>query len=179
MSNANILIDKFEAQLQADQVADVNSLLCKWQSIFALHDLDLGKTSKVKHHIRLTYETPFKEKYRNIPPALVNEVRQHLQEMLDLGVIRRSESPYASNVVLVRKKDESLRFCIDLSKLNSLTVKDTYALPRIEDTFHSLKGAEWFSTLDLKSSYWQVEIAEEDKPKTAFLVGQLGFFECN
>ena len=111
LSDANILIDKFEAQLKenlsAEQVADVNSLLCKWQSIFALHDLDLGKTSKVKHHIRLTDETPFKEKYRNIPPALVNEVRQHLQEMLDLGVIRRSESPYTPNVVLVRKKDEA------------------------------------------------------------------------
>jgi hypothetical protein len=110
---------------------------------------------------------------------MIDEVREHLQEMLDLGVIRRSESPYASNVVLVRKKDGSLRFCIDLRRLNNLTVRDAYALPRIDDTLDALGGARWFSTLDLKSSYWQVELAEEDKEKTAFTVGPLGFWECN
>ena len=106
---------------------------------------------------------------------MVEDIRQHLQEMLDLGVIRRSESPVASNVVLVRKKDQSLRFCIDLRRLNSRTIKDSYSLPRIEQTLDTLHGAKWFSTLDLKSAYWQVEIAEEDKHKTAFTVGPLGF----
>ena len=85
--------------------------------------------------------------------------------MLDLGVIQRSESPFASNVVLVRKKDQSLRFCIDLRKLNNRTIKDSYSLPRIEETLGTLYGAKWFSTLDLNSAYCQVEITEEDNIK--------------
>ena len=84
---------------------------------------------------------------------MIDEVRQHLQELSDLGVIRWSESPYASNVVLVKKKDGSLRFCIDLRRLNSITVRDAYALPRIDDTFDALSGAKWLSTLDLKGVY--------------------------
>ena len=109
---------------------------------------------------------------------MLEEVRAHLKEMVDLQVIQRSESSFSSNVVLIRKKDGSLRFCIDLRKLNAITIPDAYALPRIDDTLDALNGAKWFSTLDLKSSYWQVDVAEEDRHKTAFSVGPLGFWEC-
>ena len=98
--------------------------------------------------------------------------------MVEAGAIRRSFSPWANAVMLVRKKDGGLRFCIDLRKLNNRTVKDGYSLPRIEDTLDCLHGAVWFSTLDLKSGYWQVELEEEAKPLTAFTVGPLGFLEC-
>ena len=81
-------------------------------------------------------------------------------------------------MVLVRKKDGGLRFCIDLRKLNNRTIKDGYSLLRIEDTLDCLHGAVWFSTLDLKSGYWQVELEEEAKPLTAFTIGPLGFWEC-
>ena len=81
-------------------------------------------------------------------------------------------------MVLVRKKDGGLRFCIDLCKLNNRTVKDGYSLPRIEDTLDCFHGAVWFSTLDLKSGYWQVGLEEEAKPLTAFSMGPLGFWEC-
>ena len=81
-------------------------------------------------------------------------------------------------MVLVRKKDWGLRFCIDLCKLNNRTVKDGYSLPRIEDTLDCLHGAVWFSTLDLKSGYWQVELEEEAKPLTAFIICPSGFWEC-
>ena len=140
--------------------------------MFSLHDLYLGKISIAKHRIRLKDDTgtPFREWNRWIPPALTDEVRAHLKEMLDLGVIRPSESPYSSNVVLVRKKDGSLRFYIGLRQLNSRTVKDTF------DTFDALQGARLFSTLDLKSSYWQMKIEKAGKEKTAFTVGSLGFF---
>ena len=169
---------QLQETLEPEQVREVKEHLNKWQEVFSLHDLDLGHTSKVKHKIQLTDNTPFKDKYRRIPPSMIDEVGAHLKEMIDLKVIRPSQSPYCSNVVLVRKKDNTLRFCIDLRKLNNLTVKDSYALPRIEETFDALHGAKWFSTLDIKSAYWQVEIEEQDKHKTAFVVGQLGFYEC-
>ena len=88
-------------------------------------------------------------------------MKDHLQEMVEVRAIRRSFSPWSSAVVLVRKKHGGLRFCIDLHKLNNRTVQDGYSLPRIEDTLDCLHGAVWFSTLDLKSGYWQVELEEE------------------
>ena len=110
---------------------------------------------------------------------MFEEVREHIKEMLDADAIRESQSPFSSNIVLVRKKDNSLRFCIDFRKLKNRTVKDAYSLPRIEETIDSLSGAKYFSKLDLRSGYWQVGIKEADKHKTAFSVGPLGFFECN
>ena len=138
----------------------------------------MGKCNIIKHAIKITDPQPFKECYRRIPPHLYEEVKAHLQEMVEVGAIRKSFSPWASAVVLVRKKDGGLRFCIDLRKLNNRTIKDGYSLPRIEETLDCLHGAVWFSTLDLKSGYWQVELEEEAKPLTAFTVGPLGFWEC-
>ena len=127
----------------------------------------LGHTDLVTHHIKLNDDNPFKERHRRIPPAMVNAVRDHLRQMLDNGVIRPSESPCASPVVLVRKSNGKLRFCIDYRKLNSNTVKDSYALPRIEELIDHL----------LSSGYYQVEVEEQDKCKTAFTAGPLEFFE--
>ena len=98
--------------------------------------------------------------------------------MLDIGAIRKLHSPWASVVVLVQK-DSSLRFCIDLGKLNNWTIKDTYSLPSTDETLDSLQGLQWFSLLDLKSGYWQVEMDEESKPLTAFTMGPLGFYKCD
>ena len=98
--------------------------------------------------------------------------------MLQAGVIRESTSPFSSNVVIVRKKDGTIPFCIDYRKLNQRTEKDAYPIPRIDDTLHSLAGSKFFTTL-LKSGYWQVELKETDKAKTAFQVGSLGYYECN
>ena len=98
--------------------------------------------------------------------------------MLAVGVIQRSTSPWASPVVLVHKKDGSLRFCIDLRKLNNQTVKDAQSLPRIEDSLDCLNETAIFMSLDLPSGYWQVEMTEDSKPLTAFTVRPLGFCEC-
>ena len=146
--------------------------------MFALGSMELGRTSLVKHSIKITAPRPFKERYRRIPPHQFEEVRKHLKEMEDIGAIRRSNSLWASPVVLVKKKDGTLRFCIDLRKLNSRTIKDTYSLPRIEESLDCLNGACIFSLLDLKSGYWQVELDDESIPLTAFNVGPLGFYEC-
>ena len=161
-----------------EQQYAARKLLCDYADTFSKNDLDLGKCNILKHNIQLTDQQPFKERYRRIPPHLFEEVKQHLQEMVEVGAIRKSFSPWASGVVLVRKKDGGLRLCIDLRKLNNRTIKDGYSLPRIDDTLDCLHGAKWFSTLDLKSGYWQVELEEEAKPLTAFTMGPLGFWEC-
>ena len=96
---------------------------------------------------------PFKEHYWYVPPYMYNDVKAHLQEMLDIGTIRKSHSPLANIVVLVQKKDGSLRFCIDLRKLNNQTVKDAYSLPHIHKSLNSLQGSQWLSSLNLKSGY--------------------------
>lgn len=97
-----------------------------------------------------------------------------LQDMLDKNIIHPSCSPSSFG----EKKDGSLRFCVDFQKLNSLTRKDAYALPRIDNILNSLAGSKWFITLDLASEYWQVEICPEDKEKTTFCM-QDGHFEFN
>ena len=155
------------------------NLISGFQDIFSTSSTDIGTTSMVKHHIELSDTTPFKQKYRRIPPAMVEEVRTHLKELIASGVIRPSHSPFSSNVVLVRKSDGSLRMCVDYRQLNSRTVRDNYALPRIEDILDSLSGNNYFTVLDMKAGYHQIEILEEHKQRTAFTVGPLGFFEFN
>ena len=164
---------------EPDQVEKIHESLSKWKHIFSTGFTDIGRTDFVEHAIKLHDETPFRETYRRIPPGMYEEVRQHLKEMLEIGAIRKSNSRYCSNVVLCRKSDGSLRFCIDLRKLNNKTIKDAYSLPRSTEVMDSLIGSKYFSKLDLRSGYWQVEIKEEDKHKTAFTVGPLGFYECN
>ena len=170
-------IDLTSCNLTEEQREKLKEFLARWSHIFSKDITDLGKCDLVKHQINLNDNVPFKEPHRRIPPALFNEVREHLAEMLQAGAFRPSKSSYSSNVVIVRKKDGSLHFCVDFRKLNSKTIKDAYAIPRVEDTLHLLAGAKYFTKLDLRSGYWQVELEESDKPKTAFKVGTLGFYE--
>ncbi len=156
----------------------ITQSLHAYADVFAQHDLDFGHASKVKHHINLKDETPFKQKSRPIHPNDYEAVRKHLKTLLDAGVIQESESPYSSPIVVVRKKNGEVRLCIDYRKLNALTIRDAYALPNLEEAFSALAGSKWFSVMDLKSGYYQVEMEERDKPKTAF-VCPLGFYEFN
>ena len=100
-----------------------------------------------------------------------------VQQMLSNGVIRPSNSPWASPVVLVKKKDGSLRFCADFRQLNAATIKDAHPIPCIDNLLDFLHGTCWFSTLDLKSGYWQFHIQEQDKEKTAFRTSSGQLFE--
>ena len=151
--------------------------MVEYQHLFTLNDLELGKMSMVKHEIKLSNPVPFKDRYRRIPPHEFEEVCNYLWDMLKVGVIRKSVSPWASPVVLVCK-DSSLRFCIDLRKLNSRTIKDTCSLPRFKESLDCLNGAIIFTSLDLKARYWQVEMEENSIPYTTFTVGPLGSYEC-
>ena len=153
-------------------------LIQEYHDVFLLDKNELGCTNTVKHKIEIDDSEPFKEHFRHIPPPLLDEVRQHINDMLEAGAIRPSNSPWCNVVVLVCKKDGGLCFCIDFRKLNAKTKKDSYPLPHIQETLDSLVGARVFSTLDLKSGFWQIMMDEDSKQYTAFTVGNLGFFEC-
>ncbi|RXN17163.1 Retrovirus-related Pol polyprotein from transposon 412 [Labeo rohita] len=146
--------------------------------VFAQHELEFGRTDKVKHRINLNDKTPFKHRARPVHPQDIEAVRNHLHQLLDAEIIRESESPFSSPIVVVRKKNGDVRLCIDYRKLNLQTVKDSYALPNLEESFSALTGSKWFSVMDLKSGFYQIEMEEADKHKTAF-VCPLGFFEFN
>ena len=153
-------------------------LLHSYSNIFAQHTADFGRTGKIKHRIDTGDSPPIRQPFRRTPPNRREDMTRLLGEMSNKSVIQPSTSPWASPVVLVRKKDGSHRFCIDYRKVNAVTRKDAYPLPRIDDTLDTLSGSQWFSTLDLISGYWQVEVDPQDKPKTAFATPD-GLFEFN
>ena len=149
-------------------------LLAEYHDVFSLDLAELDCTYSMEHIIKVTDDTTFKEQFRQIPPPLVEEVRNHLKEMLESGAIRPSQSMWCNAMVLVWKKDGGLCFCIDFCHLNACTKKDSYPLPRIQEALESLVGARHFSCLDLKSGFWQIKMEEASKQYTAFTVGNLG-----
>ena len=170
------LYEQSQKHLTSTQAAQLKQLLCEFEDVFADHDLDLGCLSSVKHTIDTGDARPFKEKIRRCPLGFENEEERHLKKMLDAGVIQPSNSDWASAPVLVRKKDGSVRYCVDFRRLNSLTVKDAFPLPLIEDCLDSLAGTQYFSTLDMASGYYQIEMDEAARRKSAF-VTRYGLFE--
>ena len=146
--------------------------------MIAVYPEDLGRTTILQHHINTGTSPPIRQPVRRIPLPCRDTVHQLLEDMVTKVIISPSKSPWASPIVLVRKKDGTTRFCVDYRKVNDVTIKDAYPLPRVDDTLDTLAGSVWFSTLDLKSGYWQVEVAPEDHEKTAFCT-QEGLFEFN
>ena len=128
----------------------------------------MGTTDLVTHSIETGDHVPTRQPLRRMPFSLRGKANEMVQEMLDQHIIEPSKSPWASPVVLVRKKDGSLRFCIDYRRLNSVTKQDVFPLPRIDDTLDLLAENRYFTTLDLASGYWQVHMHPESREKTAF-----------
>ena len=149
------------------QQQQLNTLFKEFSDVFSQGEDDLGCTPLLEHTIE-THGPPLRQPRRRQNPAVRREEMVQVQQMLASDVICPSNSLWASPVVMVKKKDCILRFCVDFRQLNAATVKDTHPLPRIDDLLDALHGARWFSTLDLKSGYWQVPIQELDKEKTAF-----------
>lgn len=143
-------------------------MLDRYSSVFAANDGDLGCTNLISHNIPLLDDVPVRQRYRHIPPSEYEAVKMHINQLLESQVIRESSSPYASPIVLVRKKDGGFRLCVDYRLLNGKTRKDAFPLPRIEESLDALSGARWFSTPDLASGYNQVPVAEQDCPRPPF-----------
>ena len=162
------LLQDTKANLTDDQTNQVETLLKEYIGLFASKNNDLGRTKVVKHKIETGDARPIKQPPRRIPAHMTEEVNAQIDEMMRKGVIEPSTSPWASGIVLVKKKDGTMRFCIDYRRLNAVTIKDAYPLPRIDDFLDQLSGNSWFSTLDLFTGYWQVEVEEGDRAKTAF-----------
>ena len=158
----------FGPQLSSGQRRQVEGLVKEYSDVFAWTDDDMGFTDVVKHEITVTTDAPVAQPYRRIPPSVLGEVKQHLQDLLARGIIQPSASPYASPIVLVRKKSGELRMCVDYRKLNSITRRDQFPLPRIEECLDALGGAQLFTSLDLASGYHQVAMHEKDMHRTAF-----------
>ena len=156
----------------------LKGLFKEFSNIISQGEDDLGCTLLLQHTIK-TKGSPLRQPYRRQNPAVRREEIVQVQQMLTSGVIRLSSSPWASPVVMVKKKDGSLRFCVDFRQLNAATIKEAHPLPRIDDLLDALHGAYWISTLDLKSGYWQVPIMERDKEKTAFCTSGGQLFEFN
>ena len=143
-------------------------MLMERHNIFSLELNEIGCTDTAEHVIELLDTEPFKEWFQCIAPPLVEEVWEYIQEMLDGGVIHPSQSAWCNAVVLVRKKDGGLRFCIDFHRLNSWIKKDAYPLPQMQETMESMVGSRFFSTMDLKSGFWKVKMAKDSQQYTAF-----------
>jgi hypothetical protein len=163
--------------LRDREKSQLAKVITSFQDLFTSASDPLGRTSLVKHPI-ITDGPPIRQPVRRLPEALKPVVDNEVKRMLHQGVIRHSQSPWSSPIVMVQKKDLSWRLCIDYRRVNDITHRDAYPIPRIDAALDSLAGSKWFTTLDLASGYWQVEIKEEDKEKTAFST-RLGHFEFN
>ena len=131
----------------------IRELLEEFKDIFSGKDFKLGNTNLIGHEIH-TKGPPIHHPYRRQNPEVRRHEQDQLKELLEQEIIRPPCSPWASAVVMGKKKDVTLRFCIDIRKLNDITIKDAHPLPRIDDTLEAIKGAKLFSTLNLRSRYW-------------------------
>ncbi len=149
------------------QCEELNKLLRKYREVFSKSDNDYGYTQAVMHDIPTGDAPPIKQRHRRVPPQVFQEFRKHVQDLVCQGILKKSSSPWASPAVIVKKKDGSVRFCCDYRRLNQVTCKDAYPLPRVEESLDALGNAQLFSTLDLTAGYFQVAVSEKDCEKTA------------
>ena len=156
----------FGQNLSVEQHRQVKRLVREFEDRFTPRP---GMTDIVQHQVKLTSNTPVHCKPYRLPYATRQELKKDIREMLDLGIIRESKSPYASPVVIVKKSDGSNRVCVDYRKLNKLTVFDPEPMPTAEELFQKTGNDKFFSKIDLSKGYWQIKVAEEDIPKTAFV----------
>lgn len=144
-------------QFDSISITDKNKLLellWKYRKVFLTGQNKLRRTDLVTHKIDTGNANPIKQFPRQISPSENELINKEVKQMLQDDVIEPSNFPWSASVVLVRKKDGTLQFCVDYRKLNAVTKKDVYPMPKIDDTLDSLAGSVIFSVLDLKSGFW-------------------------
>ncbi|GET52316.1 retroviral-like aspartic protease 1 [Rhizophagus irregularis DAOM 181602=DAOM 197198] len=164
--------------LEKLQEKELKDLVKEYEDICIYGDKKISKTNIVKCNIRLKDETPINQKAYRESTENREIIKREIDKMLKEEIIQESCSPWSSPVVIVNKKTGDKRFCIDFRKINQMTITDAYPLPRIDDLLEKFRVAKWFTTIDLASGYWQIEMEEEDKEKTAFICSQ-GLYEFN
>jgi len=163
------MMNSLPSELTEKQRTQAQELLHENAAIFSDREYDIGRTPFVEYRIDTGEHRPFRQPLRRHPFKHLETIDKQVAEMKEHGIIEPTASPWASNVVLVRKKDGSLRFCIDYRQLNRITTQDSYPLPLIDNCLNALQGSTWFSTLDLRAGYYNIPVAEADKDKTAFI----------
>ena len=166
-----MVIDNLPTQLDFDQRMTAKKFTRDRARLFSKSDYDIGRTNLVQHVIDTEMHRPLKQPLRRHPLAHLQIIDEHVSEMLRNDVIEPAASLWASNVVLVRKANEQLRLCVDYRQFNLQTYTDSYPLPGIETSLDSLGESNFFSSLDLRSGYWQAAIDPESAHKTAFVTG--------
>ncbi|UYV77154.1 hypothetical protein LAZ67_14003459 [Cordylochernes scorpioides] len=162
----NLTLDPGLSEIQRLQLV---SCLDEFIGIFDFGSTPIKPTSTVKHKINTCDQSPIKQRPYRVAPSERRLIQDEVNKMIENHIVKPSESPWSSPVILVRKKDGTWRFCVDYRRLNKITKKDVYPLPRIDDALDSLAGSSYFSTMDLRSGYWQIEVDEKDREKTAFI----------
>ena len=162
--------------LDAEQTDRLKQFLWDRRDVFSLNSMDLGCFKDIKHSIDTGNSRPVRQGLRRSSPQTREEIRRQVSEMLEAGIIRPSTSPWSSPPVMVRKRDGTMRFAVDYRVLNSRTIKDSFPLPQISDALDCLGKSKFYTTLDLTSGYWQIELEEDSKHKTAFTTSA-GLFE--
>jgi len=147
------LVEKVDASVNDGQRDCLTSILREFADIFSTGELDLGDTTSSQHRIDTGTAPPTRQTLRRQPYHLLEKIDTHVKDMIKAGVIEPSCSPWTSNIVVVKKKDDSLRFCVDYRRLNSVTRRDAYPLPRIDECLDVMSGAQYFSAFDLRSAY--------------------------
>ena len=153
------------------------SVLSEYDDLFMKNKSDIGRCKIAKHRIELEPEAiPHREGARRMSPDKAAKANQEVQNLLALGLIQPSYSPWASGIVMVKKKSGELRFCCDFRPLNDVTVKDAFPLPRIDESLSRIANAKIFTSIDLAWAFWQIPLKKRDRRKTAFAC-ELGLFE--
>ena len=157
------------AHLSVLQRQTAEKMLAEEADAFARNEQDLGCIPSLQMHLTLNDPNPVQKTYMGVPPPLMKEVKEYLRDLISRGWITKSQSSYSSPIVCVRKKDGTLRLCVDYRQLNQRTVADRQPIPRIQDTLDTLGGNSWFSTLDQGKAYHQGYMDLESRPLTAFI----------
>ncbi|UYV80120.1 K02A2.6-like [Cordylochernes scorpioides] len=165
------LISMISTDLEETKKNRLLTCLNEFSDIFDFEKKSFPVSGEIK-------QNRYEQRPYRVSPAERRVIQSEVKKMMETKIIRPSSSPWASPVILVRKKDGSLRFCVDYRRLNKITKKDVHPLPRIDDALDTLSGSRYFSTMDMRSGYWQIEVDDKDREKTAFITPD-GLYEFN